>query len=119
MAPFDKNQSKKLDFGTSAATHMQDVIPKSHSSTVAEFVTKSSISNFALNLSVVTRSGDWIIDLGATDHMPYDPHKFINFSSNCSKTAIVNVNGISSPIEGVGTISLPPYQSLMFYLFLH
>jgi len=80
MAHFDKNQSEKLDFGTFAATHMQEAIPKSHSSTVAIFVTKSGISNPAFNLSAVTRGGDWIIDSGATDHMTCDPHKFINFS---------------------------------------
>jgi len=65
MAPSDKNQSEKLDFGTSAATHMQEAISKSHSSTVAGFVTKLGISNSALNLSVVSRDGDWIIDSGA------------------------------------------------------
>jgi len=58
MTPSDKNQSEKLDFGTFAATHMQEAIPKNHSSTVARFVTKSSISNFALNLYVVIRGGD-------------------------------------------------------------
>ena len=79
MAPSDKNQSEKLDFGTYDATYMQDAIPKSHSSIVAGFVTKSGISNSALNLSVVTRGDDWIIDSGATDHMTCDSHKFINF----------------------------------------
>jgi len=81
MASSDKNQSEKLDFGTCAATHMQEAIPKSHSSTVARFVTKSGISNSALNLFVVTRGGNWIIDSGATDQMTCDPHKFINFPS--------------------------------------
>jgi len=118
MAPSDKNQSEKLDFGTSAATHMQEGIPKCHSYIVAGFVSKSSISNSALNLFVVTRGGDWIIDLGATDHMTCDPHKFNNFSPNCSKTAIINANGISSPIEGVGTISLSPSLSIFDVLFV-
>jgi len=86
--------------------------PKSHSSTVVGFVTKSGISNSALNLSVVTRGGDWIIYSSATDHMTCDPHKFINFYPNCSKTAIVNANGVSSPIESVGTISLSPSLSI-------
>jgi len=108
MAHSDRNQPEKLDFGTFAATHMQEAIPKSHSSTVAGFVTKLGISNSAFNLSVVTRDGDRIIDSDATDHMTCDPHKFINFSPNCSKTVIINANEISSPIGGVGSISLSP-----------
>ena len=118
MAPSNKNQSEKLDFGTSVATHMHEAIPKSHSSTIAGFVTKSGISNSALNLSIVTRGGDWIINSGATDHMTYDPHKFINFSPNCSKTVIINANGISSPSEGVGTISLSPSLLISDVLFV-
>ena len=79
MAPSDKNQLEKLDFGTSVATYMQNAIPKSHSchsSIVAGFVTKSSISNSALNISVITKGSDWIIDSGVYD---CDPHKFIIF----------------------------------------
>ncbi|MCI08694.1 hypothetical protein A2U01_0029773, partial [Trifolium medium] len=76
---------------------------KGHVSTAAGFVTKSGISNSALNLSVVTRSSDWIIDTGASDHMTCDPHIFTNFSPYCSKTVIINANGVKSPIEGVGT----------------
>jgi len=74
MTPSDKNQSKKHDFGTFAATHMQEVTPKSHSSTAARFVTKSGTSNSALNL-FVTRGNDSIIDSSATDHMTCDPQK--------------------------------------------
>jgi len=81
-------------------------------------VTKSGISNPTLNLSVVTRGGDWIIDLGTTDYMTCDPHKFINFFPNSSKTAIINANGISSPIEGIGTISLSPSLSISDVLFV-
>jgi len=117
MAPSDKIQSEKHDFGTSAATHMQEATPNSHSTIAAKFVIKSSISNSALNLSVVTRGSNWIIDSGVTDHMTCDPHNFTKFSPNCFKTVIINTNGISSPIEGVSTISLSP--SLTFYLFLH
>jgi len=50
--------------------------------------------------------------------MTCDPYKFINFSPNCSKTAIVNANGISSPIEGVSTISLSPSLSISDVLFV-
>jgi len=74
-------------------------------------VTKSGISNSALDLSIVIKGSDWIIDSCATDHMTCDPHKFINFFPNCSKTAIINANEVSSPIEGVGTISLSPSLS--------
>jgi len=79
MVPSDKNQSEKYDFGTSTATYMQEATPKSHSSTVVGFVSKSGISNSPLNLFGVIRGGDWIIDSGATNHMTCDPHKFINF----------------------------------------
>ena len=60
------------------------------------------------------------MDSGATDHMTCDPHKFINFSPNCSKIAIINANGISSPIEveGVGTISISPSLSIFDVLFV-
>jgi len=118
MVPSDKNQLQKNDFGTSTATHMQEATPKNHSSTIAGFVTKSGISNSTLNLSIVTRDSDWIIDSGATDHMTCDPHKFINFSPNCSKTAIINANGVSSPIEGVGIVSLSPFLSIPDVLFV-
>jgi len=69
MAPSEKNQLEKHDFGTSAATHMQEATSKRHSSTVAGFVSKSSISNSALNISVITKGSDWIIDSGTTDYM--------------------------------------------------
>jgi len=49
--------------------------------------------------------------------MTCDPPKFINFSPNSSKAAIINVNGISSSIEGVG-ISLSPSLSISDVLFV-
>ncbi|BAT94294.1 hypothetical protein VIGAN_08087900 [Vigna angularis var. angularis] len=69
MASFDDNQSEKHDSGTSGAS-------KSYISTVAGFVIKSGISNSTLNLFVVTKDSDWIIDSGTTDHMTCDPHIF-------------------------------------------
>jgi len=50
--------------------------------------------------------------------MTCDSHKFINFSPNCSKIAIINANGISSPVEGVGTISLSPSLSISDVVFV-
>jgi len=103
MAPSDKNQLEKLDFGTSVATYMQNAIPKSHSchsSIVAGFVTKSGISNSALNLSVVTRGGDWIIDSSATDHMTCDPHKFIIFPLIVLKLLLLMLMGSHLLLKG-------------------
>ena len=81
-------------------------------------MTKLGISNSALNLSVVTRGSEWIIDSGATNHMTCDPYKFTSFSSNCSKTFIINANGVLSPIEGVGTVCLSPSLSIFDVLFV-
>ena len=39
-----------------------DATSKSHISTATRFVTKSGISNSTLNLFVVTRGSEWIID---------------------------------------------------------
>ena len=95
-----------------------DATSKSHISIVAGFVTKSGISNSAFNLYVVTRGSEWIIDSGATDHMTCDPHKFTSFSPDCSKTFIINANGVSSPIKGVGTLCLSPSLSIPDVLFV-
>ena len=111
MASSDDNQSEKHNSGTSAAS-------KSYISTAAGFVTKSGLSNSTLNLSVVTKGSDWIIDSGATDHMTCDPHIFTSFSSNCSKSVIINANGVSSPIEGISTISLSSSLSIPDVLFV-
>jgi hypothetical protein len=91
---------------------------KNNSATATAFVSKSGISSSALSLSVITRNSDWIIDTGATDHMTWDSHIFTHFSPNASKTVIVNANGVSSPVEGVGTISLSPFLSIPDVLFV-
>nr|KYP35574.1 hypothetical protein KK1_043384 [Cajanus cajan] len=45
-------------------------------------------------------------------------HKFIDFSTNCSKIVIINANGVSSPIEGVCTISFSPSLTMPSVLFV-
>jgi len=95
-----------------------DATSKSHISTATRFMTKSGISNSTLNLSVVTRGSEWIIYSSANDHMTCDPHKFTSFSPDCSKTFIINANGVSSPIEGVGIVCLSPYLSIPDVLFV-
>ena len=95
-----------------------DTTSMSHISTAAGFVTKSGISNSSLNLSVVTRGSNWIIDSGATYHMTCDPYKFTSFSPDCSKIVIINANGVLSPIEGVGIVCLSPFLSIFDVLFI-
>ena len=50
--------------------------------------------------------------------MTCDPHKFTSFSPDCSKTFIINANGVSSPIKGVGTLCLSPSLSIPDVLFV-
>jgi hypothetical protein len=40
------------------------------------------------------------------------------FSPYCSKTVIINANGVKSPIEGVGTVSLSPSLTIPDVLFV-
>ena len=91
---------------------------KSHKYTTIGFVTKSGIYKFALNLFVVTKDNDWIVDTSATDHMTCDPHMFTHFSRRSSKTVIINANGVQSLIEGVGTVLLSPSLSITDVLFV-
>ena len=50
--------------------------------------------------------------------MTCDPHKFTSFSPDCSKTFIINANGVSSPIESVGIVCLSPSLSIPNVLFV-
>ena len=50
--------------------------------------------------------------------MTSNPHKFTNFSPDCSKTVIINANRVSSPIEGVGIVSFSPSLSIPDVLFV-
>ncbi|CAL2226929.1 unnamed protein product [Prunus armeniaca] len=47
----------------------------------------------------------WIIDSGATDHMTFDPDDFLN-TTQPRRTCIANVNGVTYPVIGVGTVAL-------------
>ena len=84
----------------------------------AGLVAKTGIPNSVYGSSIITRTSDWIIDTGATDHMTCDPSKFTNLSSSDSKPVIVNANGISSPVVGLGTVSISPSLSISNVLFV-
>ncbi|CAL2278311.1 unnamed protein product [Prunus armeniaca] len=47
----------------------------------------------------------WIIDSGGTDHMTFDPHDFLN-TTQPRQTCIANVNGVTYPVTGAGTVEL-------------
>lgn len=93
-------------------------ISKSNLVTTSGFIAKSGISNSAQSLPLVTGNSAWIIDSGATDNMTCDRQMFSNLSSSCSKSVITNANGVSSPIVGIGTVSLSPSLSLTDTLFI-
>ena len=92
---------------------------KNNLATTSGFVAKLGISNFAKSMSLFTRNSALIIYSGAIDNMTYDHYVFSNLSSCCSKLVITNANGVSSPIAGVGTVSLSPSLSLTDTLFSH
>lgn len=81
-------------------------------------VAQSGTSNSSYSFSVFTRNRDWIIDTGATDHMTCDHAKFTNLSTNNSKPAIINANGISSPVTGMGSVHISPSLSISNVLFV-
>lgn len=88
--------------------------------TAAGFVIKSGMSNSVINLSVVTGSSDWIIDMGAADHMTCDPHTFTHLSPGLLKLSLLMPMKFHLLLKVlVLYLSHPPYQSLISYLFLH
>ena len=78
-----------------------------------------STSRFVAKSGVFfNRNSDWIIDFGATDHMICDRNNFSHFSSKCLKNSISNANGVSSYVDGVGTISLSPMLTIRDVLYV-
>ena len=77
-----------------------------------------SVEKSGVSYTTFTGNSDWIIDSGATDHMTCDRYRFSHISSTCSKTTITNANGVSSPVVGVGTVSLSPTLTIKDVLFV-
>jgi transposase InsO family protein len=90
----------------------------SNSTTATGFVAKSGKSQSACGFSVVTIGRDWIIDTGATHHMTCDKYMFTHLSSNSPVPVIINANGVSSPVMGIGTISISPLLTIYDVLFV-
>lgn len=86
---------------------------KSSLATASAFVCKSGISKSTHNISPFTGDSIWILDSGASYNMTWDRYAFSTLFPIHSKPAITNDNGVSSPVVGIGTVSLSPP------LFLH
>ncbi|BBH02150.1 HXXXD-type acyl-transferase family protein [Prunus dulcis] len=55
-------------------------------------------------LHTFSKNSAWIIDLGATDHMTFDPGQLINRKSS-TPSVVSNANGTPSPVVGEGFLS--------------
>lgn len=73
------------------------------------------MTNFALSLPIFTSHSDWIIVTGDTNQMTRDTINLAIYPQDCSRSVIINANGVSSPVVGVGTMPLS-YATLIIYL---
>ncbi|PRQ48694.1 putative RNA-directed DNA polymerase [Rosa chinensis] len=71
----------------------------------------------ALKFSSFTGGNTWIIDSGASDHMTYD-RSFFLFLNPPSISSVVNANGDSFPVLGIGSIRLTPSLTLHDVLYV-
>lgn len=105
-----------------------DCHPKSKKAPQASFNNQEKNINPKINLA--TSSGffaqlgksfisnsDWIVYLGAADHMICDRQKFDKLS-NCSINIVTNANGVSSLIVGICTIPLSSSFDIKNVLFV-
>lgn len=83
--------------------------------TTVGFVTKSGMANFALSLPILTSHSDWIIVTGDTNQMTRDTINLAIYPQDCSRSVIINANGVSSPVVGIGTI---PLSSATLFIYL-
>ncbi|PRQ47582.1 putative RNA-directed DNA polymerase [Rosa chinensis] len=71
----------------------------------------------ALKISGFTGGNTWIIDSGASDHMTYD-RSFFLFLNPPSISSVVNANGDSFPVLGIGSVRLTPSLTLHDVLYV-
>nr|KYP74868.1 Retrovirus-related Pol polyprotein from transposon TNT 1-94 [Cajanus cajan] len=96
----------------------KEEVLKDNSATVAGFVAKSGTPKFACVFSVAAKCTEWIIDTGATNHMTYDKNMFTHLSPNSPVSVIINANGISSPVLGIGAVSISPSLTISNVFFV-
>jgi transposase InsO family protein len=58
-----------------------------------------------------TKSKNWVIDSGATDHMTHD-ERDLNIRRKANKAGIINANGDVYPVESAGDILISPKLTL-------
>nr|KYP33098.1 Retrovirus-related Pol polyprotein from transposon TNT 1-94 [Cajanus cajan] len=86
----------------------KEEVLKDNYATVARFVAKSGTPQFACVFFVTGKFTEWIIDTSATNHMTYDKNMFTHLSLNSPVSVIINANGISSLVLGIGAVSISP-----------
>ena len=68
-----------------------------------------------LNISTPVLNSAWIIDSGATDHMPFDSRQVSPLNPSTQKFVSI-VNGTLTPVIGEGSLTLTDTLNLDFVL---
>ena len=87
-------------------------------SSAAGLIAQTGMISTTLSSSSYTKNSEWIIDTGANDHMTCDSLNFSFLSPSYSILVITNVNGVSSPITGVGNVLVSSTLSLSNVLYV-
>ena len=60
--------------------------------------------SIGLKVSDKTFGNDWVLDLGAKDHMTHSSHQFNNYNPCPSSSKIATIDGSLTTIVGVGDV---------------
>ena len=64
--------------------------------------------SIGLKVSDKTFGNDWVLDLGAKDHMTHSSHQFNNYNPCPSSSKIATTDGSLTTIVGVGDVKISP-----------
>ncbi|KAK3007336.1 hypothetical protein RJ639_016752 [Escallonia herrerae] len=110
----DLKAKKKRDVGRAALMNTGDTSAAAYTEPQLSLIPQQGVLPATAN---TTRALDnpgnisWIIDSGATDHMTFDAHDFIETSQQ-KRICIANANGVTYPVTGAGKVALSPSFTL-------
>ncbi|KAK2986258.1 hypothetical protein RJ640_021827 [Escallonia rubra] len=102
-----KRNSKRTSSTVVVETKTYDDVTGQHSALAAV----AGNGGKALNMSTLVTNNAWIIDSGATDHMPFDSRQ-VSTLKQSSQKFVTTANGTPAPIVGEGHLPLTSNMNL-------